>query len=387
MLGVAIRIGQHMGIHDESSNTKCTVFEAEMRRRLWWSLILFDNRIGEVSRNKMTMLAPTWDCRPPLNVSDFDLRPEMKSSPTSDQRPTETLFAVVRSEIGDFIRQSAFHLGFTNPYLKAIINDSQHDELATIEKRLEDKYLRFCAHENPLHFMTVWTTRSLIAKNHLLEHRWSELRSSTTQTETHRDAVISYALCMLDCDTKLMTSPLTTKYLWFVQDYFPFPAYLNLVQELRQRPEGKHTGRIWEAMSDNFDARSVYLEQNNEAFQSILSRNVLQAWEAREATAKQSENPLQLPRIIPIIRCKMALRKENVESNATEVQGNMDNSAMTVPMDIGISNLPLDMEGQHNPGLGLPTFPYFPGQTMMDIDMNQSDWTALDWNMINYGGL
>lgn len=52
MLGVAIRIAQRMGIHSESALSKCTVFEAELSRRLWWSLMLFDSRISEMADHK-----------------------------------------------------------------------------------------------------------------------------------------------------------------------------------------------------------------------------------------------------------------------------------------------------------------------------------------------
>ncbi len=38
MLAVAIRIAKRMDIHDESSYTKYDALEAEMCRRLWWSL-------------------------------------------------------------------------------------------------------------------------------------------------------------------------------------------------------------------------------------------------------------------------------------------------------------------------------------------------------------
>ncbi|KAJ5509759.1 hypothetical protein N7527_011902 [Penicillium freii] len=43
--------------------------EAEMRRRLWWSLIIFDNRIGEMSDYQTSSLAPTWDCHNDLLVA------------------------------------------------------------------------------------------------------------------------------------------------------------------------------------------------------------------------------------------------------------------------------------------------------------------------------
>ncbi|KAK9386689.1 hypothetical protein V1515DRAFT_603556 [Lipomyces mesembrius] len=66
MLGVVMRIAHRMGIHSESACVKRTAFEAEMRRRLWWSLKLFDTRIGEMADYNTVALAPAWECRIPL---------------------------------------------------------------------------------------------------------------------------------------------------------------------------------------------------------------------------------------------------------------------------------------------------------------------------------
>ena len=132
-----------------------------MCRRLWWSLVLFDTRICELAISKSILLIPTWDCRTPLNVNDFDLQQEMKNAPAVRAQSTEAHFAVVRSEMGDYVRNSAFHLDFVDPALKAIAKDVQQGpipeggELVALESIIEDKYLRFCNPENSLHFMTV----------------------------------------------------------------------------------------------------------------------------------------------------------------------------------------------------------------------------------------
>ena len=126
MLGVAIRIAHRMGLHRESALAEQTVFEAEMRRRLWWSLMLFDSRICELASCKPVTLDPTWDCKIPLNVNDSDLRPEMKVPPFIQGKTTEALFTVVRSDIGDYIRQTEFNLNFSAPALKPISKQLQN---------------------------------------------------------------------------------------------------------------------------------------------------------------------------------------------------------------------------------------------------------------------
>jgi hypothetical protein len=205
-----------MGIHNKLTYAKCTALEAKVRRRLWWSLIMFDNHICEMFDYKTAMLAPTWDYRTPLNVNDFDIRPEMKTPPAIHEKSTEALFVVVRSDLGEFVRHSAFHLDFTNPSLKTIAKDPPHGtvlEGGALEKIMKDKYLEFCNPENPLHFMTIWTTRGCLAKIRLMEHFSRYSRSSMQQTNTQRDAAISCTLSMLECDTKLMTLPLAKGHL------------------------------------------------------------------------------------------------------------------------------------------------------------------------------
>ena len=52
MSGMAVRIGQRMGLHAETHNKEYSPFEAEMRRRTWWQVVLFDSRIGEMAGSK-----------------------------------------------------------------------------------------------------------------------------------------------------------------------------------------------------------------------------------------------------------------------------------------------------------------------------------------------
>lgn len=49
MTGMAVRIAQRMGLHSEAHNTEYSILEAELRRRTWWQIVMFDSRIGEMA--------------------------------------------------------------------------------------------------------------------------------------------------------------------------------------------------------------------------------------------------------------------------------------------------------------------------------------------------
>ena len=363
-----------------------------MRRRLWWSLTLFDTRIGEMADSKAGMLIPTWDCRIPLNVNDSDIRPEMKEPPLVHAISSEALFVVVRSELGDFVRRSMFHLDFTNPALKPIAKDTQHNpgsegsELTELEKSIEDKYLKNCDPANPLHFMTIWATRAYLAKCHLLEHYSSCPSSSVHQMESQRDAAISYALSMLECDTKIMTSSVTKGFRWLIHIYFPFTAYIHLVQNLKRRPSGNQAERAWEMMDANFEARFGALKTGSGPFLDIFTTIVLQAWDAREATFKQLGVPLVTPSIVLCLRRRRGPTSQN-EENSKIAQPHsavdMDTSDLTlsVPIDFDSRDSIYSMGGQDSYALtSQELYPHLSGLFSLDADINQLDWSAMDWD-------
>lgn len=387
MLGIAARIAQRLGIHNESILAKHTPFEAEMRRRLWWALMRLDTRIGEMADYKITMLIPAWDCKIPLNVNDSDLRPGMKEPPAAQSAPTEALFVVVCSELGNFIGKTELCLGFTTPALTQHLAPTTSSELTALEERIEDVYLRSCLPENPLHFMTIWTARGFVAKYRLIEHYArcvSPTTSSMQQTEAQRDTAISYAFTILDCDTKIGTSPLTKGYLWLTHFYFPFPAYVHIIQDMKRRPLSKHAEQAWEVMSDNCEARFTAAPNSKSPLIRMFAKVILPGWDTREAALKQSGETIVLPRIISILRYHLTRHVQTPSANeqsSGHPNFDIDSCLMSMPMGFGADSLFYNMSleglyGFQGPGL----YGGMPGQISSDFTQNQAHWTMMDWN-------
>ncbi|KAJ4292941.1 hypothetical protein N0V88_005604 [Collariella sp. IMI 366227] len=298
----------------ESENASCaTALEAEMRRRLWWALVIFDSRI------------------------DFELLPGTKSTPQpSHVRPTEALYVVVRGELGEFIRHSPFYLNFIDPLLTSFADAKGTlggRDLPDLQKALEDSHLRYCDPDNPLHFMTIWTARSYIAKNLLLEH--------CSKQHPATPAIISHCLTMLECDTKLLTSPLTGGFRWQTKFHFPFLAYAYIFQHFKKQPQDI-TDEVWEAVDENYEARGITrwgdAEPGGDTFFALFSRMVMPAWKAREAFLRQQqgrgdaslENRPPLPQIVVKVKAKIERMRSqqlgvSLQVNASgQALGNLD---------------------------------------------------------------
>lgn len=384
MLGVAIRIAQRIGIHNELANARCTAFEAEMRRRLWWSLVNFDYRICEMSDLKTTILDPTWDCRTPLNVNDSDIRPEMKCLPVAHERPTEVIFAVVRSKLNDFIRHSASHLNFNNPSLWNIAKvtqrglDLRRGEVIALEKTLEDVYLKHCNNENPLHFMTIWLNRGVLAKMRLMEYYHQHSKPSLPPTDAQRDAATAHAINMLDCDTKVIASSLTKGYQWLAEYYFPFPAYIHILTDLKKRPTQANAETCWQAVDKNYEARDIDSEVRGGLFQKIFARIMLQVWAAHEAVFRKQGKSLQAPRVVTILQSKTI--------KPTSAAGDMAVGQLADTPDMAMDDfsmfMPMNFDWQGSTDMDFGEMPDTAEQTSTTCDVNSLDWTPTDWNSI-----
>jgi hypothetical protein len=384
MFAIAFRIAYRMNICNEAANAEHGVFEAEMRRRLWWAMVVYDSRISEMTDYKTTQLIPTWTAKIPVNVNDFDLRPEMSAIPVDQDASTEALFAVVRGAIGNFIRHNAWHLDFINPLLRHIAKAVQHrpdpndDNLNGLEHIIENRYLRHCNPENPLHYITMWWARNYLAKYRFFLHCSQHSKVPANQPTEERDQILSYALRMLECDTALNTSPLTKGYRWLIQFHFPFPAYVRIVQDLRSRPVGPHADKAWEAMNANYAVRFVDMEPSANSLFKMFASTVLQAWAARHAALFGQDDAEGPRRMITDIKRKLGQSSppmSNADGTALPVQ-----AAMAILPSSDVQSLAPSTQSSARQE---PTVYFDPTLAELNSDLFDMDWSSIDWGTMS----
>lgn len=428
MLGVLVRIAQRLGLYSETENNNAGPLDGEIRRRLWWAIVAFDARISEMSNHKEGIsLAPTWDCSAPSNVNDSELRPEMKTVPEPQSTPTDSMFAVVRGEIFRYIRRTNFHLDFTNPVLKKLAPhdkltqkmkstsiSEQESEVDELEQMIESKYLRYCDEENPLHYMTLWYARGYIARCRLIEFyakcaiKPSDMMTATgnspqgssthpAPTEAQREDSFHNSIFMLECDTKILSSPLTQGYLWLMDHNFPILAYFQVVQHLRRRPLCDQAQRAWDVMDDNFEARFIQhtspRDESGNPLVHFFAKVVMGAWAAREmafATQSSSLDPLPpTPKIVKGMRERMAGRNPSpYTSNKTET---LATGGMSAPFLMGTADPGMQTAfGGTTDSFGADAMNFDPlmqfgfdtsmGATQDMFDPNNSGWSGWDFS-------
>lgn len=96
LVGVAVRIGQRMGLHRTEHLSGLSVFKAEMRRRLWWQICILNSQLGEATGQTGQRTTASnellLDVAMPANISDCDLHPNIESLVPQRERGTQMMF-------------------------------------------------------------------------------------------------------------------------------------------------------------------------------------------------------------------------------------------------------------------------------------------------------
>ncbi|KAI1323769.1 hypothetical protein F5Y16DRAFT_382820 [Xylariaceae sp. FL0255] len=100
LLSLPIRLAQGHNLHQDGDGTRSrfTPYEAELRRRLWWQLIVLDCRAAE-DRGTNTMIARgSYNTRLPHNINDDEFGPDTTTPLTDRPGPSDMTFSLCTAQ-------------------------------------------------------------------------------------------------------------------------------------------------------------------------------------------------------------------------------------------------------------------------------------------------
>ncbi|KAM7198417.1 C6 transcription factor domain containing protein [Naviculisporaceae sp. PSN 640] len=273
--GMAGRLGQAMGLHREQSLKNCSPFEAELRRRLWWHIVVSDHQAGRIiGVSTRDIPAPYMtDTKHPVNINDSDLYPEMKEPPVSRNYPTEMIFCAVRHEVGLCITQ--LNLGVGPP--------SQSQTLAQKLGRIDEceqkinAMLTHCDLSIPLHLMATVMGRSAVGQLRF-NTLHSAARSSNDTTPETSGRLFGLALGILEELCRCLSTPNLKRFLWHMRTVHPFQYIIFVLKQLLARPDGDEVPRAWAIINRIYQLRPDFVNDVKNPLFFALGSLVLKAW-------------------------------------------------------------------------------------------------------------
>jgi hypothetical protein len=373
LAGLAVRIGQRIGLHRESASREVSVFEAEMRRRLWWQILILDYRSAQLSGSKVESDFQLFEIKRPLNVNDSDLSPSMKEPPMEHTGVTDMLFCSIRYEIGEFMRQKRSLKLFDGAGQRGNVAVSLADKDKAIdefEDMLEQKYLQYIDLSIPLHFLSAGLAGAAVCQMRLLAHhprQYPDKGASLPQAE--KDMLFSTSLKMVEYDSLGSNMDTIRGYTWHMKVYLQLDAFIYLLGELRNRTEGEEVDRAWHQIGLVFENHPEMVTNTKNSLYFAIGNLTLKAWEMRSAVARLNHSLYQVatPDFVTRLRSyRKALPARPIES-ADNIKTNESpsQSTQTTQSSNGDDFLGLEIAAKFD-----PTFL----ATYAEVDASPMDW-------------
>ncbi|KAI5924909.1 mitogen-activated protein kinase [Camillea tinctor] len=226
LTGVAVRIGQRMGIHKDGEKLGLPPFDDQMRRRLFYQLLPLDGDASQMTGTGISIMPDVWNTQRPLNINDDQIWPGMTEAPEEQKGGTEMVFCLSRSCLGEFFAGARRRANGAN---SGLLKDYQDAELliSEAENEVEEKYIRYCDIVNPLHFLTIGLARSGITAMRL-RVRLPRVRGPNATDAEQREA-FELAQKILDTDTTAYAHAGLKKYRWYVRPFFLWGTWDALI--------------------------------------------------------------------------------------------------------------------------------------------------------------
>lgn len=361
--GIAERLARRNGYHRAGRIKGVSIFDAEMRKRVWWQVMVLESRLAELSGCSASIITALWDAEMPANVNDSDLDPGMTIPPRVHEGATEMLFCLTRYEVAEFKRQLRQANGLaTGFYEVSGLRNKSGDigrALDRLQQRLHDKYLSHCDPQLPFHHITLGCTKFAID---LMRYSTYGSHSIVTQdaSTSIADKQHLFELCidMLETHVGMTEDPTLKKYHFFLHSNNPFAAIIHVLFNLRLQQPGSTTDRAWDVImrkmasfaSLNLQGQHAPNKFGGSPLFIALSTLFIKAWDAREQAA-QGGTPLEVPAVVSRLRQRLA---ESRSSSTTPAASSF------------VSDSQLDHPQVAHGGMGLQTFTQFDHNTPME---------------------
>jgi hypothetical protein len=207
MLGLAFRIAQSMAIDRDGELFKLKPFDTELRRRLWYQLLFLDLR-GAEARGCLSIVLQ-YDTRPPTNLNDSDLFPDMTEPPKPRTGLTEMTVPLMRIEaarLGRRLQATNFRDTILTPLAK-------RELIERVQKDMTEKYMQYCQGAGPFYEYAAKVVNMIISRTNLVVYQ----NKIKTASQTDRDWLFNVCIQILEFYQELSGNMTCRRWTWLLK--------------------------------------------------------------------------------------------------------------------------------------------------------------------------
>ncbi|KAH8879761.1 hypothetical protein GQ53DRAFT_853391 [Thozetella sp. PMI_491] len=326
LCGVLIRIAQKMGLHRDGEELGLPPFEAEMRRRLWWQIVLLDMGYGVASGYLDTAFPWDWHTELPQNVSDADISPDSKDPIKPREGAAEMALPLMFWELGKFIVEEklfnfeAVALGTSEASTasSSAAGQASAKHWRKLVQKLESRFIALERGYGPqptscgTHVIAASIRPVLIDTMRSVLMPMKDLPEWGTEVRNEEDNVFRIYVIQLEHDIMVYERIKDTVFSWFFDLIVRIDVLAFLAGQLCRRTTGTLVSRAWKAIDRMYHYREKLLDMSKDDMVE-LGCLMLEAWAARAQVLRNLGLPCEAPLMIPSMQAALNKNESSPE--------------------------------------------------------------------------
>lgn len=305
-MSLAIRIATALGLHREESFASLRPFDKEMRRRLWWQIFVLDEQAAKDRGSDPIITKSSYNTRKPSLINDEDLNPEELEEPADRECFTDMTFSLICQEVAETLIQLNF-VPAGEPELPqneiASAWEQRRNFVIGTEDRIRDKYLQYCDHTIPFHYITNRIAGIVIAEMWLILYRPLQKRAEYSSSFQPIDLnILQLSVKAMEAYYQVNEDPASSDISWLSRVYSVWHPLAVTLAELCVQTEGPLVEQAWSIVDTTFaQVGQTVADSNTGMLWTPIRRLARRARKARQrhlqtASARSATGDLEVRR-------------------------------------------------------------------------------------------
>ncbi|KAK1515831.1 uncharacterized protein CCOS01_13029 [Colletotrichum costaricense] len=288
MSGVCIRSAQRLGLHRDGSQLGISPFQTELRRRVWWNIVLLDFRFAMASGFNPTPLSRACSCKMPTNINDADFDVDTATPLENRDGPTEMIVSLVVCSLSRCLTQrtNLSHAMFVveksdvSDELSRLHSIELEKFVVNFEEFLEDIVKRYCdPSAGDLHVLALQLKAAMVDKIRIMACK--PKGAVEPPPEAKGDILFRVSLEAAEHVANHLQVMEGWNFVWYVLQYLEYDLFLHMIGRLCLQSTGDLVDRAWKVLPIIYQYQENYFEMSVHPY-AVAGAVLVRAWRHRQ---------------------------------------------------------------------------------------------------------
>ena len=389
LVGLAVRIAQGLRLHRDGDGRGFSAFEAEMRRRLWWQIVVLDLKASEDRGSEPVIAEGSFTTDMPHNLNDEDYVHSSQHPLLNKEGITDMTFSMMIMDVASTARKlNTTHLSSNSQNMTF---QDKEELIKQCANRIDSQYLAGYSPSDEYAWLFRATGRHLLLKLWLVTQyplRSRNLVAHDRPRGKSLETVVSY----LKIGEMIQDSKLAVGYTWYLKIYIPWHALALALAQLCTDTKGPLVDQAWSLIEKGYKKWDDRISETKDDTVWRLIKSLLKkARAARQRDLSSIEASTNLNAIIsqsrlmpPQVQPDFASQNFNMHLNSnpqSTMSGDFDPTGFT-----GINNTGQAFDPAMNMDLFAPLDMNLIDQSSPSAAFNWDNWNEFVSEMGACGG-